>query len=119
MLDALYYIKEYKDKVNFDLSTTLVPTVSSLIAKGKKKEANNKIKLSLLFSLLIGLPCAAFMMLYSEEILNILFPNAMEGAYMLQISSIEIIPLVLIQTVNGALQGIGKTKESVKNYLNC
>jgi len=102
---------------NIALSTTLVPTIASLIAKGKKKEANNKIRLSLLISLLIGLPCTAIMIIYSEEILNILFPNAMEGAYMLQISSIEIIPLVLIQTVNGALQGIGRAKECVKALL--
>lgn len=102
---------------NIALSTTLVPTISGLIAKGRKDEANNKIRLSMLISLLIGFPCTAFMMIYSEEILNILFPNAMEGAYMLQISSIEIISLVLIQTVNGALQGIGKAKECVKALL--
>ena len=54
------------------------------------------------------------MIMYSKEILNILFPNAMEGAHMLQISSIGIILSLLIQTVNGALQGMGKAKECVK-----
>lgn len=40
--------------------------------------------------------------------MNLLFPNATEGAFILQISSIGIIFTVLDQTVNGALQGIGK-----------
>ena len=41
-------------------------------------------------------------------ILKLLFPNATDGAFILQISSVGIIFTVLDQTVNGALQGIGK-----------
>ena len=41
-------------------------------------------------------------------ILNLLFPNAPEGAFILQVSSLAIIFTVLEQTVNGALQGLGK-----------
>ena len=40
--------------------------------------------------------------------MNLLFPNAPEGAFILQISSLAIIFTVLEQTVNGALQGLGK-----------
>lgn len=99
---------------NIALSTTLIPTISSLMEMGQKKETENKIKISLLISILIGLPCTAFMMVYAKEILRLLFPNATQGALMLQISSIEIIFIVLIQTINGALQGIGKAKVCVK-----
>ena len=38
---------------NIALSTTLVPTISNLMTKGQKKEANNKIKLSI-FSLKVN-----------------------------------------------------------------
>lgn len=41
-------------------------------------------------------------------ILNLLFPNAPEGTFILQASAISIIFTVLEQTVNGALQGLGK-----------
>lgn len=99
---------------NIALSTTLVPTISSLMEIGQKREAENKIKISLLISMLIGLPCTGFMIVYAKEILQLLFPNATQGALMLQISSIEIILLVLIQTINGALQGIGKAKVCVR-----
>lgn len=40
--------------------------------------------------------------------MNLLFPNASEGAFILQVSSLAIIFTVLEQTVNGALQGLGK-----------
>ncbi len=99
---------------NIALSTTLVPAVASLLAKGQNKEADEKIRFSLLISMLIGLPCTAFMMVFSEEILKILFPNAIEGALMLRISSTGIIFTVIMQTINGALQGIGEAKECVK-----
>lgn len=41
-------------------------------------------------------------------ILNLLFPNASDGALILQISSLTIIFTILDQTINGALQGYGK-----------
>ena len=41
-------------------------------------------------------------------ILNLLFPNANDGAMILQISSLTIIFTILDQTINGALQGYGK-----------
>ena len=48
------------------------------------------------------------MFLFSEQILALLFPNARSGTILLQISSFTIIFTVLSQTVNGALQGLGK-----------
>lgn len=41
-------------------------------------------------------------------ILNLLFPNASDGALILQISALTIIFTILDQTINGALQGYGK-----------
>lgn len=48
------------------------------------------------------------MCIYSQQILNLLFPNATSGALILQISSFTIIFTILDQTINGALQGFGK-----------
>ena len=48
------------------------------------------------------------MFVLAQPILNLLFPNASDGALILQISSLTIIFTILDQTINGALQGYGK-----------
>ncbi len=92
------------------LATTLVPTVSELIAMNNFDEASKKIILAVKISILIALPSAIGIFVLSEPILNLLFPNnyAIEAISLLQISSFTIIFSILTQTINGALQGIGK-----------
>ena len=72
------------------------------------KSATKRVSFSLLVTMLIGLPCMVGMIIFAQPILNLLFPNAPEGAFIFQVSSIAIIFTVLEQTVNGALQGLGK-----------
>ena len=50
------------------------------------------------------------MAMYAKQILKLLFPNAVSGGVLLAISSITIIFTVLAQTINGALQGLGKVR---------
>lgn len=93
---------------NIAFATALVPYVSSAIAKGEKENAGKRISFSILVSILIGLPCTIGMMVFSEQIIRLLFPNATNGALLLQVTAVTIIFSVLAQTVNGALQGLGK-----------
>lgn len=93
---------------NIAFATALVPTIAASIAKGEKENASKRISFSILVSILIGLPCTVGMIIFSGEILNLLFPNATSGSLILQISAITIIFSVLTQTINGALQGLGK-----------
>ena len=93
---------------NIAFATALVPSISSSIAKGETESASKRISFSILISILIGLPCTIGMMIFSEQIINLLFPNATNGSLLLQISAITIIFSVLSQTINGALQGLGK-----------
>jgi len=62
----------------------------------------------MLVSMIIGLPCTIGMIIFSDQIINLLFPNASAGSLLLQISAITIVFSVLVQTANGALQGLGK-----------
>ncbi len=71
---------------------------------------NKKLSFSLLTTILIGLPCTLGMAMYAKQILNLLFPNAVQGSTLLAISSITIIFTAMAQTINGALQGLGKVK---------
>lgn len=92
------------------LAMTLVPTVSELVATNNFEKASKKIILAVKISILIALPSAVGIFILSEPILNLLFPSsyAFEAISLLQISSFTIIFSVLTQTINGALQGIGK-----------
>lgn len=91
---------------NVAFATALVPAVSAAIAKREMYVAKRRIEFSILVTILIGLPCTICMSLFSSEILGLLFPRASAGSQMLQLSSWTIIFVVLIQTINGALQGL-------------
>ena len=94
--------------INVAFATALVPAISAAKAQKDKKTITKRTSFSLLLSMLIGLPCTVGMFIFSGQILNLLFPNASDGAVILQISSLTIIFTILDQTINGALQGYGK-----------
>ena len=98
---------------NIAFATALVPSVSGAIAKKQFNIVKKRIEFSILVTILIGLPCTVCMCTFSKEILSLLFPNASEGAEMLMYSSWTIIFVVLTQTINGALQGLGKVNVPV------
>ena len=93
---------------NIAFATALVPAVSSSIAKGDKETITKRVSFSLLVTMLIGLPCTIGLCVFADPILHLLFPNAPEGELILQIAAFTIIFTVLAQTINGALQGLGK-----------
>ena len=54
------------------------------------------------------------MFIYSDDIINLLFPNANKGGELLKIASISIIFCGLSQTITGILQGIGEVNSYLK-----
>ena len=94
--------------LNVAFATALVPAISSAKAINDTKTIQNKISFSLLITILIGLPCTVGLCIFSNEILNLLFPNASSGGELLALSSITVLFVVITQTLNGALQGLGK-----------
>ena len=98
---------------NIAFATALVPAISAAIAKKQKHIVEKRIEFSILVTILIGIPCTIYMCMFAEDILLILFPNASNGAGMLKLSSFTIIFIVLTQTINGALQGLGKVNVPV------
>lgn len=93
---------------NIAFATALVPTIAAARAKHDMITANNRVSFSMLVTILIGLPCTVGMVIFAKPILALLFPSQQSGVVVLQISALAIIFSVLIQTINGALQGIGK-----------
>ena len=101
---------------NIAIATALVPTISAAMAKKQMDVAKPRIEFSILVTILIGLPCSLCMSIFAKEILELLFPNAASGATMLSFASWTIILVVLIQTINGALQGMGKATTPVVGF---
>lgn len=93
---------------NVAFSSALVPAVSSAIAMKNRKIASNKISFTILATILLGLPATVGMIVFAEPILKLLFPMQPEGTLVLQITSLTIITVALVQTINAALQGIGR-----------
>ena len=94
--------------LNIAFSIALIPAISAAIAIGDKKSASKRVSFSMQLTMLIALPCTVGMVVLADPILHLLYPNAPEGAMLLQISAFTIIFTALSQTMNGALQGLGK-----------
>ena len=95
---------------NIAFATALVPAISAARIKNDTETINKRLRLSILLSMLIGLPCTFGMAIYARQILELLFPKASSGATLLAISAFTIIFTILAQTINGALQGLGRIR---------
>lgn len=93
---------------NVAFATALVPAIASAKAKGTMEQGVKRISFSLMVTILIVLPCVVGMVIFAEPILKLLFPNASSGAFIMQICVLATIFTAMEQTINGALQGLGK-----------
>ncbi len=94
--------------INLAFYSVLIPELTGLIAVGDRKGAADKITSSLSVSSLIIMPCAAGFIVLADPILHMLYPNAPDGALVLQISAITMIFVALGHTLQGALFGVGR-----------
>lgn len=93
---------------NLAFYSALVPEITASIARKDYKSASKKISFSISTSLLIVIPCALGFISLSDEILRMLYPNASDGGYILQIASITMIFVAVNHTIEGSLFGLGK-----------
>ncbi len=99
--------------LNIPFVTAMVPSIAKSKAINNEQEVVEKARSFLQITILISLPSTIGIIIFATPILNLLFPNANNGAILLQINSISIIFTMLAQTINGILQGIGKIKTPV------
>lgn len=93
---------------NNSISTSLVPEISRLKARNEIGEIAKKIEISIIITIFICIPYCFGIFFYSTEIFALLFPKASNGAILLKIASFSLIFSMLTQTINSALQGLGK-----------
>lgn len=101
------------------VAVSLVPAISGAYLAGEKKDLQDNIKLGLRFTMLIGFPCAVGLFVMAEPILLMLFSSrpaeASASASTLMVMAVGIVFLASVQTVTGALQGVGKQSIPVRN----
>ena len=103
--------------LNIAFATVLVPTISAALVKGDRKTASQKISYSVLISTIIILPCAAGLIVLAQPFFNLLYPNASQGAPLLQWAAVALIFTALDQTICGSLQGLGRVKVPATGLL--
>lgn len=101
------------------VAVSLVPAISAAHQVGDTKGVQEHIRLGLRLTLILGFPCAAGIFALAKPILLLLFPaqaeSAVAAATTLMVMALGIIFLSMVQTLTGALQGIGKQMVPVKN----
>ena len=94
--------------LNIAFATVLVPTISAALAVGDRKTAGRRISYSYLISTILILPCAAGLIILAQPFFRVFYPNAMDGAPLLQWAAVALIFTALDQTICGSLQGLGR-----------
>ncbi len=94
--------------LNTAFATVLVPTVAGALAVKDYKTASEKISFSLLISVVVALPCSIGYMVLSGPILQMIYPNASDGALLFTLVAPTVFFSAMSQTIYGSLQGMGK-----------
>ena len=93
---------------NVAITTPLIPIITELIVKKDYKGAENKINFSMKLSSLIAFPCTIGLAILADPVFRAIYPNAPEGAFLLQVEVWAIVFSLIAQVAEGALNGIGR-----------
>lgn len=103
------------------VAMSLVPLVA---AAWKQKDMNHlrtNVESGLRMAVLLGMPCAVGLFVLAEPILLLLYSSqeaaAISAAPCLMVLSIGVVFLAVVQTLTGALQGVGKQMIPVRNLV--
>ncbi|MDL2258659.1 polysaccharide biosynthesis protein [Eubacteriales bacterium OttesenSCG-928-K08] len=104
------------------LAMSLVPAISSYMAKKEYRQVQNAARTGLKLSLIIGTPCAVGLFVMAEPILKMLYTSLNQtqltlAAGLLQTACIGVVFLSLVQTLTGVIQGLGKPNVPVLNLM--
>jgi stage V sporulation protein B len=96
------------------IAMCLIPEISRLNAVYAKEKMKIKIDLAMQITLFISVPITLLMIIFSNEIMQFLYPNASKGAELLKLGAITIPFVSLTQIMSGILQGLGDAKYYLK-----
>ena len=103
----------------YPIAYSLVPVVAAAAGDGKFEAARDKIRVSLKYALIIGLPCAMGLSALSDPILCLLYndTSAHAAAMILTLLAPSSLLVCILAITNSVLQGCGKEKMPVISML--
>lgn len=104
------------------LAVAIVPSVSLSKAERDVDAIVFKSKLSLKLAYTIGVPSAVFLMVFSKEVIGLLYSSLDDGAIalastLLTITAPNVVIMSVMQIYVSLLQALGKTNSAVKGLL--
>ncbi|MDY3251032.1 MAG: polysaccharide biosynthesis protein [Candidatus Choladocola sp.] len=101
------------------LAPSIVPSLTAAMATNNRAEARHKIKMSVRFTMLLTIPCAAGMAALAKPIITMLFHSETGvplSAGIMRAGALMIIFYSLSTLTTGILQGLGRLKQPL---INC
>lgn len=104
------------------LAMSLVPAISAARSSHDEAGVRRAAGLGLKLSIVIGLPCAAGLFVLGGPVIRMLFRSITSeslaiAARIMRVASLTVVFISLVQTVTGALQGIGRHRVPVYTLL--
>ncbi|KAI4453261.1 ribose-phosphate diphosphokinase family member [Holotrichia oblita] len=106
------------------VATAVVPSIAASKARSDKEGISKKISLAMRITMLIVLPCAIFLALFSRETIDILYSGGLQSgiidepliaSQLLAISAVGIILVGFIQVSASILYALGKSMLPARN----
>ena len=102
--------------LNGAITIPLLPKISKMYSNNDYIGIRNIISSSIFISMGFAIPITAGYILFSKDILNLLYPNANSGSDLLMMSSILIILNMLLQIIMVYYNAIGNTNIIIRSF---
>ena len=103
--------------LNGAITIPLLPKISKMYSNNDYNGIRRIISSSIFISMGFAIPITTGYILFSKDILNLLYPNANSGSNLLMISSVLIILNMLLQIIMVYYNAIGNTNIIIKSFL--
>ncbi|WP_139905224.1 putative polysaccharide biosynthesis protein [Clostridium thermarum] len=90
------------------LSAAVLPAISAAAALDDKRKVQDKINQALKLCFMISIPSAVGLAVLSRPIFALLFPDAVNGEYLMKFSCLVVVLMSVVQIQTTILQSIGK-----------
>ncbi len=98
------------------ISQALLPIVSNSYSNNNKKYVSKKIKQSIFFSLLIGIPCTLIFVFIPDIPLNLIY-NTNQGVHYIRVLAVVCLLHYIQSPLTSSLQGMGLAKSAMRGTL--
>lgn len=103
--------------LNGAITIPLLPKISKMYSNNDYIGVRKTISSSIFISMGLAIPITIGYILFSDEIINLLYPNANSGSDLLRLSSFLIILNMLLQIIMVYYNSIGNTNIIIKSFI--